>query len=81
MKEATTSGQLILLLSLSDYPDGENFDYIDYSDSDFHEFHLIWDTPRSEKTYFIAVTKNPVAVTPIVEFSITGRFHTLMFIS
>ena len=67
MVETETSGELFLAASLSGYPSGENFDYYDISTSDFHEIHIVWNTERVSRTYFIGVltSSSSVATEPI----------------
>lgn len=75
MTETSTSGDLFLAVSLAGYPTGENFDYFDVNDSDFHEVNIVWHTGRTSRTYFIGVltSTSSVATSP-VGFSITGKF-------
>jgi len=74
MTETNTSGELFLLVSLSGYPTGDNFEYYDITDSSFHEVHMIWEaSERVSRTYFIAVLVSSASVaTEALGYSITA---------
>lgn len=77
MTETNTSGELFLLVSLSGYPTGDNFEYYDISESDFHDIHILWEdlSERISRTYFIAVLVSSASVaTDALEYSLTGNY-------
>jgi len=73
MEETSTSGDLFLAVSLSGYPTGENFDYYDVEERDYHEVQMSWQTENIQRVYFIGVlTSTSSVATDPVEFSITA---------
>jgi len=73
--ETSTSGDLFVAMSLSGYPSGENFDYYDIGESDFHEIQLSWPITenRVTRTYFIGVLTSSTSVaTDPIQYSITA---------
>jgi hypothetical protein len=85
MTEVDTFGELFLIVSLSGYPSGDNFDYYDIVNSDFHEVHMVWPAEeRVSRTYFIAVVVSSASVsTQSLGYSITGTlpFYSLSFMT
>jgi len=72
MTEQSSVGFLTLFVSMSGYPTGENYDYVDYANSSFHEIHITWYNAPGSLMYFIGVVPSSLSVAnnPL-EFSIT----------
>jgi hypothetical protein len=73
MVETASVGSLWLLVSMEGYPTGENFDYHDISNSDFHEIHIVWYEPvLNNHIYFISVVPSTLIDTNTpIDFSLT----------
>src|SRR3990167_9862558 len=77
--ETSSSGKLMLIVSLDRYPSGENYEYYDIGPSNFHEVHIVWGSP-SARVYYAGVTTSTVTMnTDPITYSITGWSFSFSF--